>query len=106
MVHVLSDASGRHPEVSPTVAAAGRRPGPHPFMGVSLLKHRAGTNDFSPFSSSIPRFAYHIKSALNGWKGRIGDDRPLPGRLPGSVHIKDHMPGSLPVSATSDPGSM
>jgi len=74
-------------------------------MRVSLLKHRTGPNNFSTLSSSIPWLTYRIKSTSDGWKTRIVDDCPLPGSLPGSVHIEDHMPGSLPIFAAPKPGS-
>lgn len=103
MIHVLSDASGRHLEVSPTVAIAGRRPGPHPFVGVSLLKHRTGPNDLSTLSSCISFLTNRIEPATYRRIFRTRDDGPLPSDLTGSVHIENHIPRSKPILAASDP---
>lgn len=56
-----------------------------------LENHRPGTNHFSPLASGVARRAYLIKTPMGSRQGvRLGQ-RPLAGRLSGSIRI-DHYP--------------
>jgi hypothetical protein len=94
------------PQQFPAVIAVSSVPkSAYPLMRMGLEHDGSSSDDFSAFASQIPWSADLIKATMRSGKLWRVRQRPLPGGLPGPVHI-DHQPVlALPIPDASRRGA-